>query len=209
MPKVCDDPSVGDRRRLPWFLALPLMVAGSFAAHELGVLVFASRRAAPVDADGGVELAYRVDHGSITILPLVAGAAIALFLVWLAVRGRQAVSGRGAGDVSPLWFLALPPLGFGVQELAERLLHAEAIPFNPAHEPAFLAGLLLQLPFGLLAYFMGRLLLGLGAKIARILARARGFLVGFCPSTGLRPVRTIRLRIPVLALGHSVRGPPW
>jgi hypothetical protein len=86
--------------------------------------------------------------------------------------------------------------------------YAEAIPFNPAHEPAFFAGLLLQLPFGFLAYLLGRALLRLGAKLARILSGARGRVVTRRPATGLRPVRTIPARIPILALGHSVRGPP-
>jgi hypothetical protein len=182
------------------------MVAGSFAAHSLGVLAFASRRAAG-DADGGIKFHGRVDHGSVTILPLVTGVGIALLLVWVAVRLRRGHR-RGARGVSPLWFLALPPLGYAAQEVAERLLHAEVIPFNPAHEPAFLAGLLLQLPFGLLAYLIGRVLLDLGARLARVLSGGPLVVTGPRPSMGLRPGRAVPVRVPVLALGHSVRGPP-
>ena len=61
-------PSVTERRRLPWLLSLPLMAAGSFAAHSLGVVAFAARRAATGDADGGIELHGRVDHGSLMVI---------------------------------------------------------------------------------------------------------------------------------------------
>jgi hypothetical protein len=37
----------------------------------------------------------------------------------------------------------LPPLAFASQELAERLLNAEAFPFQATLEPRFLVGLLL------------------------------------------------------------------
>jgi hypothetical protein len=198
---------VGDRRRLPWLISVPLIVGGSFGAHWLGSLMFAPRGASAVDPDGGVELAQRVDHGYVTVVPLLAGVAIAIALVCLAVRVRRAFLGRRSGGVSPLWFLALPFLGFAVQELAERALHAEAVPFNPAHEPAFLSGLVLQLPFGLLAYIIGRALLGLSAKLARILSGSCPFFAVSRPAT-VRPVQVVLSRIPVLGLGHSVRGPP-
>ena len=184
------------------------MVGGSFAAHWLGALLSAPRGAAPVERESGVELAGRVDHGSVTIVPLIAGLLIAVALVWLAVRARRALTGRRSCGVSPVWFLVLPFLGFAAQEMAERALHAEAIPFNPAHEPAFLTGLVLQLPFGMLAYVIGRALRGLGARLARIVSGSRPVVVASRPTPGLRPVGVIRPRIPVLALGHSVRGPP-
>ncbi len=184
------------------------MVGGSLAAHWLGSLLSAPPGAAPVDRESGVALAGRVDHGSVTIAPLIAGVVIAVGLVWLAVRARRAFTGRRSGGVSPVWFLVLPFLGFAAQELAERALHAEAIPFNPAHEPAFVAGLVLQLPFGMLAYVIGRALRGLGVRLARIVSGSRPFVAASRPAPGLRRVRVIRPRIPVLALGHSVRGPP-
>jgi hypothetical protein len=141
-------------------------------------------------------------------VPVIAGLVIALVLLGLCARIYGTVRGRRHVGVSPLWFLALPPVGFAVQELAERLLHAESFPFNPAHEPAFVAALLLQVPFGFLAFLVGRALLGLGARIARILSGSS------LPSLLARAVssrrsrETFLRRIPVLTLGHSVRGPP-
>jgi hypothetical protein len=60
-----------------------------------------------------------------------------------------------------------------LQELAERLLRAEAFPFQAALEPRFLLGLLLQLPFGLLALLVARALLRVVERLVCELARAR------------------------------------
>ncbi|MFN2545188.1 MAG: hypothetical protein ABR600_11570 [Actinomycetota bacterium] len=196
-------------RRLPWLLSIPLMVAGSFAAHSLGLLFFGRSSAAVSDGDGGIEVARRADHGLLTVLPLVAGVAMAIVLVFVAIRVVNRLRLSRLDGLSPGWFLALPLLGYAIQEVMERLFHAEAVFFNPAHEPAFLAGLLLQLPFGVLAYLIGRAVLRLGTQLVRSVAG--GTAHAWAPSRRLariHPLQTIRPRIPVLALGHSVRGPP-
>jgi hypothetical protein len=198
--------SLTDRRRLPWILALLLMLVGSFTAHVVGALTFA-RHAASGESDGGVEASARVGHGAVTAFPLIAGVALALALVGLAARARRARSPRVRG-VAPLWFVLLPPLAFALQELAERLLRAESIPFNPIHEPALLVGLALQLPFGVLAYLIGRALLGLGARLARILRAPAPAIPSVRHVPDLRVTAATRPRISVLGLGHSVRGPP-
>jgi len=196
------------RRQLPWLLAVPLMVAGSVAAHSVGSLLVPSPAAASADADGGLELASRVDHGYVTSVPLIAGLVIALVLVAVGVR----IHGRLRGDVhwgaSPGSFLLLPPLAYALQEVAERVLHAESFPFNQVHEPAFLLALLLQIPFGVVAFLVGRAMLGLGRALARVFRSGRH---GWAPS---RPASQRSLpepvvqRTSVLALGYSVRGPP-
>jgi len=185
-----------------------VMVAGSLAAHSLGSMVVAARASAPVDADGSAELAPRVDHGSVTILPVLVGLVTALVLVAVGLRIYRSVRGATHTGASPESFLLLAPLAYVLQEFAERLLHAESFLFNPAHEPAFLLGLVLQVPFGIVAFFVGRALLGLGRTLARVLFGRRP------PWSSSRPVSLPRiydavlLRVPVLALGHSVRGPP-
>ena len=184
------------RRRLPWLLALPVMAAGSLAAHSLSYL-FLSARA----AEGGAEASERSSTGSASnlVLFLGVGAAMAIVAAALLVVGRRR---RGAG-VSPWLFFLLPPLAFALQELAERLLHAEAFPFQAALEPRFLLGLLLQLPFGLLALLVARALL----RVVRRLVRTRTpRLQG---SVSWSPLQAIVLpRIPALALGYPQRGPP-
>jgi hypothetical protein len=196
------------RRQLPWILSMPLMVAGSVAAHSLGSALVASRVSATADRDGGVEVARRLDHGFVTSLPLFAGMVIALVLVVLGPRIHRRLRGDARPGASPASFLLLPPLAYTLQEVAERLLHAESFPFNPAHEPAFLLALVLQVPFGVIACFLGRGLLGLGRALARVLvSRDRRWPTGR-PTSQRRLPETILLRTPVLALGHSVRGPP-
>jgi hypothetical protein len=188
------------RRRLPWLLALPVMAAGSLAAHALSYL-FLSARA----AEGGAEVSERSSTGSASnlVLFLGVGAAMAIVAAALLVVGRRR---RGAG-VSPWLFFLLPPLAFALQELAERLLHAEAFPFQAALEPRFLLGLLLQLPFGLLTLLVARALLRVVRRLVRALVRTRTpRLQG---SVSWSPLQAIVLpRIPALALGYPQRGPP-
>jgi hypothetical protein len=114
---------------------------------------------------------------------------------------------RVAGGVSPWLFFALPPLAFASQELAERVLNSEAFPFQSALEPRLLLGLLLQLPFGLLALLVARALLRVVERITRALARRPRPRVA--PSTPSQPRQAIELpRISALALGYAERGPP-
>jgi hypothetical protein len=198
---------MGDRRRLPWLLSLPLILGGSFAAHAAGSHLFPPRTG-PLDPDGGRELLQRADHGLITVVPVVAGLALALCLALMAGRVRSGIRPASRPGIPPSWFVVLPPVAFAIQELLERVLHAEAVLFNPVHEPAFLAGLALQLPFGALAYLVARALVGVGTRLARVLAAGAPALRPPRAPAGSAPEPAVRPRIPVLALGHSVRGPP-
>ena len=182
------------RRRLPWLLALPVMAAGSLAAHSLSY-VFVSARA----GEGGGEASERASTGSASYLVLFVGILAATAVVAVTARLLLGRRRRGPG-VSPGWFFVLPPLAFALQEFAERLLRAEAVPFQAALEPRFLLGLVLQLPFG-------RMLLRVVERLVRALARG--------PTPRLRaPMRwSLREacdlpRIPALALGYPQRGPP-
>src|SRR5712691_11433033 len=80
---VCNDANMVGRRQLPWILSVPLMVAGSVAAHSLGTALVASRIWATADQDGWVEVAGRLDHGYVTSLLLLAGLITELVLVAL------------------------------------------------------------------------------------------------------------------------------
>jgi len=190
------------RRRLLWLVALLLMAAGSLAAHSLSYLVASAR-----PSESGAELSERASSGQASYLLLFLGILAATAVVATAARlllGRRC--GRGS-EPPPSLFFALPPLAFALQEVSERLLHAEAFPFQAVFEPRFLLGLFLQLPFGLLALLVARALLRVVRQIARLFAR---------PKTGQStalvswsPGRTLDLRrIPALALGYQQRGPP-
>jgi hypothetical protein len=190
------------RRRLPWLLALPLMAAGSLAAHSLSYL-FVSARA----AEGAGEGSERASSGSGSYLVLFLGILAATAVVATGARlllGRRRQRGNA---ISPWLFFVLPPLAFVLQEFAERLLHAEAFPFQAALEPRFLLGLLLQLPFGLLALLLARVLLRVVERLARVLARVRRPRLATAASWSLRRAFDLP-RIPALAVGYQQRGPP-
>jgi hypothetical protein len=189
------------RRRLPWLLALPLMTAGSLAAHSLSYL-FVSARA----GEGVSEASERASTGSAGYLVLFLGILGATAVVAAAAHLRLA-GGQRESAVSPGWFFVLPPLAFTVQELAERLLRAEAVPFQAALEPRFLLGLLLQLPFGLLALLLARMLRRVVRRLVRALARARTPRLRTALPCSLLDACDLP-RIPALALGYPQRGSP-
>ncbi len=190
------------RPRLPWLLALPLMAAGSLAAHSLSYL-FVSARA----AEGTGEASERASRGGGSYLVLFLGILAATAVVAMGARLLLSRRRQRGNVVSPWLFFVLPPLAFALQEFAERLLRAEAFPFQAALEPRFLFGLLLQLPFGLLALLLARTLLRVVERLVRALARARRPGLAAAASWSLRQPFDLP-RIPALALGYQQRGPP-
>src|SRR5262245_12977144 len=125
------------RDRLPWLIVLPLMVAGSIGAHALSRL-FAGTAAHGVlvaDRDGGSDRA-GVGVAAHSVLPIgvLSALAVALGVTWLLERART----RQRKGASPWVFFVLPPLAFSSQELIERVVRAEAAPFQAAFEPRFL-----------------------------------------------------------------------
>jgi hypothetical protein len=195
------------RRRLPWLIALPLMAAGSFAAHALSYVFAGGHVEGVTRVDGDVHGASeRTSVGLAAHLVLPVGLLVALGIgagtAWLVGRVRR---GRGA---SPWLFFALPPLAFSLQEVIERLVNAEAAPFQAALEPRFLIGLALQIPLGLIALVVARALLRVVRRIARALRGPRPTLSPRRAPVFRLPVACELPRIPALALGYPQRGPP-
>ena len=151
------------RRGLAWLLALPLMTAGSLAAHELAyrlVEADAGRRAGLLGGSG---------HAYLEATPFVLGTAAAFLAAGLLVLARNAW--RGSRQYRPAaWPIALlPVVGFAVQEHAERI-GSDASALAAATEPTFLAGVALQLPFAVLALLAARWLGGAAEAVGRALA---------------------------------------
>jgi hypothetical protein len=90
-------------------------------------------------------------HGYLEHAPQLLGVIATLALGAAAIAGRTQ---RLAAWPFPLVALA----AFAAQEHVERLAHTGEVPWLLT-EPAFLAGLLLQLPFALAAWWLARLLL--------------------------------------------------
>src|SRR2546423_11169412 len=145
-------------------------------------------------------------HGYMARLPLVfaACAAIELIAFFTAVVGSLR---RKAAPPVPAWaFGLLPPLGFAVQECLERWLSGALFPWWMVLQPTFRIGLLLQLPFGLAAYLVARLLLRAADEVGRALGRQPR-----CPQVGLSPAWAVSPSwVPRLSVvgSHAGRGPP-
>jgi hypothetical protein len=144
--------------RLAWLLSLGLAAAGGLAAHGLAYWI------AEPDPERRHHLLESTGHSHLD--PTVVGS-LCLALTALAFAGCVH-GGIRRGASPPLWFFALvPPVGFVLQEHAERMLHHDAFSAGTIFEPTFLAGLLLQLPFALVALFLARALLVAAGALAR------------------------------------------
>lgn len=148
-------------------------------------------------------------HGYFAVAPLVLGLACAVVAVSLLGEIAGTVRRRPPSGVRPWAFALLPPIAFTVQEFLERWLLVHHVPWWMFEQPTFRIGLLLQLPFALVAYLVARALLGAartaGEAVASTLAApALAFELPIVPR--LQPALARRMR-PV-ALGWGVRGPP-
>jgi hypothetical protein len=174
---------------------LPTWRTGALLASSLGVMAAASvatHLAGPAEAEGVSEAA---EHAA-ALLPPVLGPFLALALLGLVRLAR----GRSLG---PGWYLLLPPLAFGLQELAERGVNTQMV------EPGVLAAALVQVPFALLAYLFARLLRAAVVRVARFLSAPRSTpRVRVAPVTWPRSTRSIA-RVPALAGAHRGRAPPY
>jgi hypothetical protein len=188
---------------LTWLVATPLMLAGSQAAHA-----FAYRWEYP-DAKVRARVLIATGHSYMDYAPFVIGLAGALLLLTLLVAVMDSRHGR-ALPALPTWaFTLLPPLAYVVQEQSERAFHSGALQWSTMLGPSFLPGLVLQIPFGLAAYLVARLLLRAAERVGRVLATT-------APRPQWRPgTPTLRLwtgpelpRPALLGWNMAERGPP-
>lgn len=191
------------RRVLAWLLAIPLMVAGSQVAH-----VVAYRLVYP-DAHVRLQALVASGHSYFDYAPAALGLAAAAILVSLAFAVADSSRGRAPRSLPPWAFAVVPPLAFVLQEHLERWLHGGVFPWYTVLDPTFLLGLLLQLPFALLAYLAARLLLRAAERVGCALAprrERRRFAVSL--SSLLLPAAPVLPRLSVLARCDAQRGPP-
>jgi hypothetical protein len=126
-----------------WLAAAPLLAAGVLVAHEVAYRLTATRTGST--------------HGYLEHAPQV--------LVALTVVGLALAALTRASRVPRLWVFPLAGLGaFALQEHVEAIAHGEQVPFLLS-SPAFLLGMLLQLPFALAAWLLARALLGSLAEV--------------------------------------------
>ncbi len=189
------------RRGLAWLFALPLMLAGSQAAH-----VLAYRWVYP-STDVRLHALFVTGHGYLDRLPFVLAAGGAVALVALLFAAADAAHGRHVERLPASAFALLPPVAFVIQEVLERSVHSGTFVWQAVEAPTFLPGLLFQIPFALTAYLIARLLLGAAERAGRALAAAPPRTVfSIARQRPPQPVTT-RRRSP-LADRLAQRGPP-
>jgi len=189
-----------------WLLSVPLMVVASQVAHVVAYRI--------VYPQAGVRLQMLIQTGHQYMLggyrgylPLLVGVGCAIELVgvlWI-VFGS---GGRRTRPV-PAWALGvLPPLAYVIQEVTERwLLPGASFPWQLVYEPTFRVGLLLQLPFALLAAGIAYLLLRVAERVGALLSRERP--PQSAPAPFVHRLRAISLPVVrPLAACHAERGPP-
>jgi hypothetical protein len=188
----------GAGHRLVWLLSLALAAAGALASHGLAY------RIAQPDPELRRHLLEETGHGYLS-LDLIASLLAALVIVGFA---GCVLAGGNRRDAPPLWIFALtPPVGFALQEHAERMLHHHTLSVSPALDSAFLVGLGLQLPFALIALLVARALLFAAGALAERL--------GAPPPLRLAPDASLAIPIPdwrpagrVLLGARGQRAPP-
>jgi hypothetical protein len=191
------------KRGLTWLIAGPLMLAACEAAHELSYLL--------VDPDAAER--HRVleqsGHSYFAQSPLLIGVGLGLLVTGFLCRAVAVLRGKPDWKAPARVFALLPALAFVLQEAAERLVHTGSFSFSGVLTPTLPVGLLLQVPFGLLAYLLARAV----AHAAERVALALGF---------RQPAPRSRLPLPVaaalaaepplirlLAFGRGERAPPF
>ncbi len=184
------------RRGLAWLSPLPLIAAGSLAAHGL-----AYRLAAPAGHDHAQPLPH-------TPIAWYACAALCGAIALAALIGIALVSvHRGVRMGPPYWLVVLvPPLGFAAQEQIGRVFHTGALTAPP--EASFALGLLLQLPIAIMAAALVRLVFATAIVVVHAL-RGSEPRRPTLRITRQRPAWTVPVpSLPALALGYGERGPP-
>lgn len=193
------------RRLLVWLLTLPLAIAGTQLAH-----VFAYRLVTPEAHERAHELS-ATGHGYLAYLPLGLAIATVLIVLALAVEIRHIVAAPDRSRLRPhAWsFAALAPAIFAFQEYFERLVHDGVFPWEAVLAPSFLVGLLLQLPFAVLAWLLALLICGSARAVGTRLRRRRlGRVSVRGDAPRLRPLSVCWRRLSPLAGCAAGRAPP-
>lgn len=182
-------------------MAIPSVAAGLMAGHAVGSRLMGVRV---------VESAEHAEHAAThaSSAPVAFGFLGALLLAGLAVLIRTLVKDRNGRAVSPWIFLVLPVVAWPAQEMIERLMHSEGFSLHAALDPGMLLGIAIQVPFGIAAFLVARLLFAVVLKVAASFTKRLPPLRRVRQS--VRPPRLIAPahRTRVVALRRAQRAPP-
>jgi hypothetical protein len=181
-----------------WSVSLPIALVGIEAAHAAANRLFGS-------PEGPGEL-FATSSSGAGLLPIVAAFGAGMLLLGL---GSRVFAARGRGrERMALPFAYLPPVVFVALELAEGLLHGGRVPLGTLHEPTFVVGLLLQLPFAAAGYACARALNRLSDGVRGLIERRRRRPPLPTPVTRVTRPAEDRPRPLRLPRAHSGRAPP-
>lgn len=191
------------RRLTAWTVVVPMMLAGVIAAHSLAYsLVYP-------EAEVRWQVLALTGHGYLGYTPVALGIIGAVVLIGLLSAVADSARGRRPRPVPAWGFALLPLIGFTVQEFTERWLAGSTFPWWMVLQPTFRVGLLLQLPFGLLAYLAARLLLRTAQAIGAVMRPP--LTVSFVRAAAQGLLSSLSISVPRLGIqccGWGLRGPP-
>jgi hypothetical protein len=194
------------RHRVVWVISLPLAVASWLGAHCLAYWLVSP------GPDQHMGLHAEHGHAYLGYAPAIALLGLALVLSGLLLCVGEGLRGRRPARPPVRLFALLPPVGFAVQEHAERLIGSGTMPYDIVLEPTFLVGLAFQLPFALAALLAASGLHALGFSVGGALAPRLALRrpVRPAPPRAVCPLPASALLVApcVLALGHGQRAPP-
>jgi hypothetical protein len=174
------------------------MAAGAVGAHVLAYLIVSPNE------EHREQLLAETGHAWFEPTLLIA-LALALVLVGFVARVVAVRRPRGRGAAPAGLCAALPPATFVVQEHLERVL-LDGAPAAAFVEPAFVVGLLLQLPFALAALVAARVLIACADVVADLLGGPAPLLAAAPHLPLLVPAATRVGRTS--ASGRRTRAPP-
>jgi hypothetical protein len=158
------------RNASAWLVAFPLMAAGTWLSHCYAL--------SAVDPSTHAAAHHTGHAGRMTAAQFVFSApflyaCIAVLALALVFRVGLSFAGHGAARMSALPFAVVPALGFFAHQHFEQLSSTGSISLAALTAPAFLLGLMLQIPFGIVAFFVVRFLLRFADRLGVTLAELR------------------------------------
>ena len=192
------------RSALAWLLTAPLALVGSQIAHDaayLGAEPDDDRRSHLLESTGHGYLA-EVAKPTALIAVALCLAALALYYVLRAARRPARAARGGAVRRSCPWLRSCSRSTSSASSTHGQL------PLRALLEPPILLGLVLQLPFALLAYGVAWLLLRATEALVRALGGEWRDVSSARRRSPRAPLAVLLPRTRVRARGYTGRGPP-
>lgn len=148
------------------FVCVPVAVVGCLVAHQVGYMFEAPdgfARSLELRNDG---------HAYFREFAFMVPAAMTILLAGFALAMHAATGAASQLNLPAKPFAAIPVLVFVIQESTERIAVGNLLEL--VTEVSFVVGLALQVPFGLIAFLLARLILVVAHEVGRIIRTLNG-----------------------------------